>query len=76
MTTAFPAPSGDSRQDRRLDDHGYRIRGLEQREAVTAERIELLNRSVDGLRTDVRTAIGALVVLGVGQIIMERAFGG
>lgn len=60
------------RQDHRLDNHGDRLLGLEKREAAMVEKVSLLTASVDGLRGDVRKAIGALVVMGVAQLILER----
>lgn len=60
------------RQDKRLDNHGDRIGFLERDREVTATKVEILTESVDGLRGDVRKAIGALVVMGVGQLILER----
>lgn len=62
------------RQDRRLDNHGDRLAGLERRESAMAEKVTLLQQSLDGLRSDVRTAIGALIVMGVGQIVIQRLF--
>lgn len=60
----------DARQDTRLDNHGERIRKLE----LLAKEVELLRESVEGLRGNVRQAIVALILMGVGSLVMERFF--